>query len=310
MDAVGPRRLAAWADIRRIGGLVGGTALSYAVPQSMDATWAALLDRASRTLFPGNVRRLSARMGRALGVESSFDFDAAARAFWLMRLEDSWGRARGLRRLGWRPRVRIEGLDRLEAALGRGHGAILWGMRFASATAIKQAFYYADRPLVHLSRAQHGSPTGTRLGLGCAAPLYRRAEDPYLRERVMIPVEGSPRYLQTLQRRLGENACVSIFGEHAGRQNVAQQVLTTSLELATGAPSLAWSEGAALLTVSAHREAPFSYRIEVDEEIPVDRSLTRKSFAERAVEEFARRLEARIRRHPSDWQGWVYHEFP
>ena len=186
---------------------------------------------------------------------------------------------------------------------------MLWGMRLASATAIKQAFYHAGRPLVHLSRAQHGSPTDSRLGVGVAAKLYCRAENPYLRERVVIPLDGSPRYLQTLRRRLNENACVSIFGEHAGRQSVERPILTTRLAFAVGAPSLAWSEGAALLTVSAHREAPLSYRIEVDEEIPVDASLPRKAFAERAVDEFARRLEEKIRKFPSDWQGWAHHEF-
>jgi lauroyl/myristoyl acyltransferase len=248
-------------------------------------------------------------MGRALGKDASFDDAAAARAFWRMRLEDAWGRSRAVRRMAWRPRVRLEGLERLEQALLRGHGAVLWGMRLASATAIKQALYGVGRPLVHLSRAQHGSPTETRLGLGLCAPLYCRAENPYLLERVVIPMDGSPRYLQQLRRRLAENGCVSIFGEHSGRQNVVRPVLTTHLSFAVGAPSLAWSEGAALLTVSAHREAPLAYRVEIDEEIPIDPAIPRKSFAEQAVTEFARRLESKIRRHPSDWQGWAYADY-
>jgi lauroyl/myristoyl acyltransferase len=275
----------------------------------MDPAWTALLDRGSRALAPGAVDELAARMRRALDADASFDGGEAARRFWRMRLEDAWGRARGVRRVRWRPRVRIEGLERLESALSRGRGAIVWGMRLASATAIKQAFHRAGHPLVHLSRAQHGSPTQTKLGIGLAAPLYRRAEDPYLRERVTIPLDGSPRYLQTLRARLRENACVSIFGEHAGRQNVTCRVLTTRLEFAIGAPSLAWAEDAALLTVSAHREAPLAYRVVIGEEIPVDRSQPRKVFAEQAVEELARRLEELIVRYPWDWQGWAYHEF-
>jgi lauroyl/myristoyl acyltransferase len=249
-------------------------------------------------------------MRRALPPESVVDPDAAARVFWLMRLEDSWGRARGVRPFRWNPRLRMEGFERIEAALARGRGAIVWGMRCASATAIKQAFHQAGKPLVHLSRAQHGSPTPSRLGLSVAAPLYCRAENPYLRERVVIPLEGPPRYLQTIRQRLRENACVSIFGEHAGRQNITRPVLSTHLDFALGAPSLAWSEGAALFTVSAHREGPFSYRIEVDEEIPVEASKPRKAFAEQAVAEFARRLEEKIVRYPSDWQGWAYHDLP
>lgn len=292
----------------RIGGLLGGAALSCLVPQALDLRLIALLDRVSAAFEPAEARDLAARMRRAID-DPAFDAQAAARAFLRMRLEDSWGRARGMRRFGWRPRVRIQGLNRLDAALARGHGAILWGMRFASATAMKQAFHEAGHPLVHLSRAQHGSPSATRLGIRVAAPLYCRAENPYLRERVIIPADGSPRYLQALREKLRQNACASIFGEHAGRQNVSRRVLATRIDFAIGAPSLAWSEDAGLLTVSAHREGPFSYRIEVGEAIPVDRSLPRKAFAEQAVREFARRLEKTIVRYPWDWQGWNYHEF-
>ena len=301
--------LAAWADVTRIAGLAGGALASYLVPPSIDAATAAFLVRMRQRWLPGSLRRVSEKMRRALPVECLADPDEAARAFWLMRLEDTWGRARGVRRLNWRPQVRIEGMDRLETALSRGSGAILWGLRFGSATAMKQAFHQAGRPLIHLSRAEHGSPTNTRLGIGVAAPLYCRAETPYLRERVVIPLDGLPRYLQHLRRRLRENHCLSIFGEHTGRQNVVRRVLTADLEFAVGAPSLAWSEGSALLTVSVHREGPFRYRVQIGEEIPVDRSVPRKLFAETAVTELARRLEELIRRYPSDWQGWAYRDF-
>ncbi len=294
----------------RVAGLAGGAALSLVIPQSVDRAWTSFLDRATRSLQAGELRRLGRRMRQALPAEADFDADAAARAHWRMRLEDTWGRMRGMRAYAWRPQVRLEGLERLEAALSRGRGAILWGMRLASATAIKQGLYQAGHPLVHLSRAQHGSPTASRLGVGLAAPLYCRAENPYLRERVVIPLDAPPRYLQKLRGRLRENACVSIFGEHAGRRNVELPVVTTRIAFATGAPSLAWSEQAALLTVSAHREAPFEYRVEIHPEIPLERSLPRKDFAEKAVREFARRLEENIIRYPWDWQGWSYHQFP
>ena len=60
--------------------------------------------------------------------------------------------------------------------------------------------------------------------------------------------------------------------------------------------------------MSVHREAPFRFRVEIGDEIPVDRAMPRKEFAEEAVDEFARRLEALIVRYPWDWQGWAYHE--
>lgn len=308
-----PRLYSGWAalaDVARIGGLAGGALASFLVPSSLDAPAAAFLVRARQRFLPASLRRISAKMRRALPPGHLDDPGQAARNFWLMRLEDTFGRSRGVRRMGWRPQMRIDGLDRLEAALARGNGAILWGLRFGSATAMKQAFHYAGRPLVHLSRAEHGSPTTTRLGVGLAAPLYCRAENPYLRERVVIPLDRSPRYLQQLRLRLRENQCLSIFAEHTGRQNEVRRVLTADMQFAIGAPSLAWSEGAALLTASVHREGPVRYRVQIGEEIPVDRDIPRKRFAEEAVTEVARRLEDLILRHPSDWQGWAYRDFP
>ena len=61
-----------------------------------------------------------------------------------------------------------------------------------------------------------------------------------------------------------------------------------------------------LLTACPLRTGPVRYRVVVGEEIPVDRSIGRKEFARKAVIEFARRLEARIKSAPADWQGWSY----
>ena len=309
-SADSPQGLVDWRDVRRAAGLVGGAAVSLPWPQRWDPALVTLLERPTWRLRPGLVSGIADKMRRALPPDPAFDPDRTARDFLRMFLEDAWGRSRGLRRHGWRPQVRIEGMERLDAALQRGRGAILWSLRFASATAIKQAFYHAGRPLVHLSRAEHGSATMTKAGVGVVAPLYCRAENPYLAERVVIPLNRSPRYLKTLRERLGDNAVVSIFAEHTGRQNVSARVLTADLEFAVGAPSLAWTEDAALLTVSAHREGPFQYRVEIGEEIPVDRAQPRKDFASGAVAVLARRLETLIVRSPADWQGWMLRDFP
>jgi lauroyl/myristoyl acyltransferase len=226
-----------------------------------------------------------------------------------MRLEDMWGRVRGVRRHGWNPEIQIDGIERVRKALGRGRGAILWSMRFSSTTAIKQAFFRAGLPLTHLSREQHGSPSMTRLGVRVVGPLYCRSENDYLAERVRIPLDGSLRYLQRLRERLGENACVSIFGEHAGRQAAAVEVLGERWRFALGAPSLAWLEDAELLTVYALRTAPFAYRVVIEEPIKVNRSMPRKAYAEWALGQFAGRLERLILQYPSQWQGWLYRSF-
>jgi lauroyl/myristoyl acyltransferase len=248
-------------------------------------------------------------MARVLPAGACGDPRQLAEEYVAMRLEDMWGRVRGVRRYGWRPAIEIEGLEHVHKALERGRGAILWSMRFSSSTVIKQAFFRAGLPLTHLSRDQHGSPSLTRLGIRVVGPLYCRAENFYLAERVQIPLDGSLGYLNRLRKRLRANACVSIFAEHEGRQSAEVEVLGARFRFALGAPSLAWLEDAELLTVYALRTAPFQYRVVIDEPIAVDGSLPRKVFAAQALAEFAKRLERLIIAYPGQWQGWLYRSF-
>jgi lauroyl/myristoyl acyltransferase len=304
-----PAGLFRWGDIRKLSALGLGALVSAPLPERWDPATAELLFRLHRAAFPREIGRLQKNMARALPGHSPSALRGLAEAHIRMRLEDMWGRVRGIRRFGWNPAVELEGLDRVHEALGRGRGVILWSMRFASATAIKQAFHGHGVPLVHLSREEHGAGSKTKLAVRVVSPLFCRAENPYLAERIRIPLDGSVRYVETVKRRLRANACVSIFGEHQGRQNAEAEVLGARFRFALGAPSLAWSERAALFTVHALRTAPFEYRVVAGEEIPVDRSAPRKAFAGQAAAEFARRLEKLILEHPADWQGWSYRNF-
>jgi lauroyl/myristoyl acyltransferase len=296
-------------DIRRLAGLLGGSLAAAFVPQRWDPAAVRLAQSVHRACFPKELDQVGEKMARVLPARSCSDCGRLAEEYATMRLEDMWGRARGVWRHGWRPAIEIEGLERVHTALERGRGAILWSMRFSSTTAIKQAFFRAGLPLRHLSRKQHGSPSMTRLGVRVVGPLYCRAENPYLAERVQIPLDGSLGYLNRLRKRLRENTCVSIFGEHEGRQSAEVEVLGARWRFALGAPSLAWLEDAELFTVYALRTAPFRYRVVIDEPIAVDRSTPRKAFAAQALAQFAERLERLILLHPGQWQGWMYRTF-
>jgi lauroyl/myristoyl acyltransferase len=260
-------------------------------------------------LLAPTVQTLEEKIRRTLLADAQPTPRAIAEQHILMRLEDIWGRLRGMRRFGWRPHIEWEGLERLDDARRDSRGIVLWSMRFSSATVLKQGFYRQGLPFVHLSRVDHGSSTLTTVGLRVAAPIYCRAENCYLKERIRIPVDKSLHYVQTLRERLRSGNLVSIFGEHEGRQNYEAQVLGTTIKLALGAPSLAWLEDASLFTIAPIRVGPFRYRIVVDQAIPVDRAKPRRQFAEQAAQEYARRLQARILQHPADWQGWLYREF-
>jgi lauroyl/myristoyl acyltransferase len=304
-----PSGVFAWQDLRRIGVLACGGVLAQLIPARASRFLTHILLSAYRLLLARTVRDLEEKIRKALPADTQPRPHAIVEQHILMRLEDIWGRLRGMRRFGWRPYIEWDGLERLDAPLREGRGIVLWSMRFSSATALKQGFYRRGLPLVHLSRADHGSSTLTTLGLRVAAPLYCRAENCYLAERTQIPLDGSLSYIQKLRERLRGGGLVSIFGEHDGRQNYEAHLLGITMKLALGAPSLAWLENAALFTVAPIRVGPFRYRIVIDEAIPVNRAMPRRKFAEFAAQQYTRRLEARIVQHPADWQGWLYRQF-
>lgn len=221
------------------------------------------------------------------------------------RMEELWSRARDLHPRGWRPEIRVEGTEHLIRGLARKRGVVVWLMRSSGVIAPKRAFWQIGHPLTFLHNETHGSTTHTRLGLGVVARFYARAENQYLAERVLIPRDGSLRYLKTLTHRLEANACVALTGEHVGRQNVSADFLAFRREYATGAPSLAIRARATLVTAFCVREGFGQYRLVIEAPIPLDYDADRKSEARRAVQEFSSRLSRFVEHYPASWQGWL-----
>jgi len=123
----------------------------------------------------------------------------------------------------------------------------------------------------------------------------------------VIPTDQSLGYMRVLLDHLGANRVVSIAGDGvARRQNVAATLLGREARFAPGAPGLAWRMGSALLPLHVVRDGPLDYRIVIDKEIELDRKVDKAVFIDRAVGEFARRLEQRVLQHPADW-AWYSH---
>lgn len=296
-----------WSDATRLAKLLSGGLVAALVPNRYDAAAADILLRFYSAARPVKIAELATTMADALSARRSGDWQALAEEHVRMAVEDSWGRFRGIGRPGrWRPTIEFSGEANVRDALELGRGAVIWCMRFSSDTVLKQAFHHAGLPLVHLSLAEHGAwGSRTKLGTSVISPLFTRAENPYLTDRVIIPPSNSLHYLQTLREHLRRNACVSVFGDRTGRQRVEVPFLTGRRKFATGAPSLAWVENCALFPAYVIRTGEFQYRVVIEEPIPVDRSLDRKEFLKKAVEEFAQRMEQLVERYPADWQEWA-----
>lgn len=258
-------------------------------------------------LRPGKVERLASRMSMTLGARGAGrDFTESCPAQYQMLLEEAWARARSLHRRGWQPHTSVEGLERLRAAQAAGAGTILWRMSFGSTLVAIIGLWKAGVPLVHLSNERHGAVSGAWIARHALCPLYRRTENWFLRERVVIPWNGSTgAVMKTLLQRLSsDNAVVSIIGDQFGTQNITTPFFDAQARFAIGSPSLAWKTGAALLPVYSVREGTGRYRIVIGEPIGVDRQLDRKEYVKQAVEEFSARMQETIVRHPGSWSDW------
>jgi lauroyl/myristoyl acyltransferase len=136
-------------------------------------------------------------------------------------------------------------------------------------------------------------------------PFRILPEERYVEERVVMPASGSLAYMRVLKTRLSENRCVWIYGENApGRKPVSAPFLGRTREFPTGAPALAFSTGASLITTHVERVSQGHYRLLFDDPFAEDRNTGKSEWVERAVHRYAERLESEIRRHPTDWNGW------
>jgi len=261
-------------------------------------------------LRPEKPAKLAARMEKILGPPAEgVDLFREARDLYGHDFEEGLGRMQNLLWNAWKPEIEVDGLERVRESQERGRGTLIWRMSFGSSMILKAGLSRAGVGLVHLSRPYHGCWTEAWISRHVLAPLYRRTEGWYLKERVLIsPDGGTTGVMRTLLARLKkENAVVSIVGDHLGTQNITTPFLHGRAQFAIGAPALAWKAGSTLLPAFAFRTGTLRYRVVIDEPISADRALDRKEFVESAVKEFSHRMQRAIASHPGSWANWNHY---
>ncbi len=304
-------------ELFRVAGMCAGYVVTAIVPQRIDAWFLHTLVGVHHRLRPKKARALAERMAASVrergreGVPPSrvpkpAHFAEAARMRYLVSLDARMSRIRGLHRRGWKPTVRISGLEHLDEARTQGRGCVLWRMSFCSSTVVKIAMCEAGIPLVHLSQESHGSRSDGWISRRLFCPLYRRTEDPYLAERAIIPWGGSPvGAMRLLLKRLTEeNAVASIVGDSPWAQGHDTKLLGVPARFALGAPQLANRVGAALLPVYVVWEDVGTYRVVIEPPIALESGLDQKERLARAVDSFAACMEEAICTYPESWMLW------
>ena len=159
----------------------------------------------------------------------------------------------------------LEGREHLAEALAHGRGVILWVTPFAYASLLSKATLQRHALPLTPSQPPGAGPARSRWGMALFNPIHRRAEDRYLRERVVIALGQSPLpAMRRLRQSLAENRVVSITLGREGIGAVEVPFLNCSAAIATGPIKLAAATGAALVLAHTVATAPGRFSITLE----------------------------------------------
>jgi lauroyl/myristoyl acyltransferase len=207
---------------------------------------------------------------------------------------------------GWQPAIALEGREHVAAALERGRGAILWVGHFSFASLVaKKAFHGAGLEVSHLSHPSHGF-SRSRFGMRFLNPVRAGIEERYVRERVMLSIDGPTAALRGLHRRLRGNGVVSITVRERALRPAIVPFLDGTIKLASGAADLAYATRAALLPVFAVREPDGRHRVIIEPPLELRRDLPRAGAVDLALRQYSERLAPRALAYPGQWRGWLH----
>lgn len=207
---------------------------------------------------------------------------------------------------GWACPIDMQNTSAVDAALQRGGGIVLWVAHFAfNSLATKKAFSARGLNVHHLSRPEHGF-SKSRFGKAVLNPIRAGIEDRYLASRLMI--RGNPAgTMLAAHRLLAKNAIVSITaGDWEGSSLASVPFGEAWLPLATGAPALAFSSGAALLPVFTVRagQGRRDLSVVIGDQIQFADGCTRAEAVDLALADYGRQTLEWVRRFPGQWRGW------
>ncbi|BCG87387.1 hypothetical protein MesoLj113c_34970 [Mesorhizobium sp. 113-3-9] len=234
--------------------------------------WASICDRMSRLRlkrhmrkqFPGYAAATRAVLGGGIDARKLFEALLAARH--RRRLQF----AAHLAGFRWSPIVRLEGQEGLQAALRRGHGAIIWCDQFTSQTIFgKRALHEADIEAHQVSVNSHGV-SESMFGLRFLNPPMVKVENRYLKSRVAFEREDAYQVTIRIQKILKRNGVVLMTNTiHAG-STFTEVALGEGgwTHLASAPANFAARGKAALFAMSTFETIPFrEYRAVISPEL-------------------------------------------
>jgi hypothetical protein len=163
------------------------------------------LRRYMRKEFPAYAAATRAVLGDDIDARKLFEGLLAARHRRRMQLAAHLAAGRR-----WSPTIRLEGLEGLQSALQRGHGAILWCDQFTAQTIIgKRALYEAGVEAHQVSVNSHGI-SESAFGLRFLNPPLIDVENRFLKSRVAFDRDDAYQVTIRIQKILKQNGVVTM----------------------------------------------------------------------------------------------------
>ncbi|WP_027057846.1 hypothetical protein [Mesorhizobium loti] len=234
--------------------------------------WASICDRMSqlrlkrhvRKQFPAYADATRAVLGSSIDARKLFEALLAARHRRRLQLA---AHVAGFR---WSPTILLEGQEGLQAALRRGHGAIIWCDQFTSQTIFgKRALHEADVEAHQVSVNSHGV-SESMFGLRFLNPPLVKVENRYLKSRIVFERDDAYQVTIRIQKILRGNGVVLMTNTiHAGSTFTEVAIGESGWTHLASAPANFAARGkAALFSMSTFETIPFrEYRAVISPEL-------------------------------------------
>jgi lauroyl/myristoyl acyltransferase len=212
----------------------------------------------------------------------------------------------------WQPQISIAHLDRLDAALRRGRGAILWCDSFLFESLLgKRALFEAGFAGHQVSVTEHGY-SRSRFGRWAINSLQQRQELRYLSGRLAFEREDSALISRQIVAALRRRSLVLITNNtYAGHRFISMPFGASGrLRLATGPLRLARICQAPLMPFAIFEVEPFRrYQAIIGEEIGIAGGTAEDDRRGQlalidALTSYRSWLEAHLLRYPNQWMRW------
>lgn len=234
--------------------------------------WAAVCSRVSGLRLKRHIRKdfpryhVATRAVLGKGIDTKRQFRALLSANHRRRLLHAAHLVGGR----WSPDIRLEGLQGLQAALQRGHGALVWCDQFTAQTIIgKRALYEAGVEAHQLSVSAHGI-SDSIFGLRFLNPPMVRVENRFLKSRIVFDRNDAYQVTGRIQKILSNNGVVLVTNTvHAGSTFTEVAIGESGWTHLASAPTNFAARGkAALFSMSTFETVPFrQYRAVLSPEL-------------------------------------------